>query len=173
MNRFIPKVFIVCFFLLLGPIGCQGMFQHVSHGELAMKDGEFIDLWDTYNLCMSGQNIWEIQEHLNQLYAAPKPMSLDDAPIPIPKFIKNLTSARSSRLAVDPRAMAASCSIHLADVALDAQDMETAFNVLKSMSREFHEPQYAYYVSKAELSLKQFATMAQPVSLSFRDALIQ
>ena len=92
--------------LSLSLVGCQGL-QPKTPGELALKNHDFVGLWDAYNACQTGSNLQEIQKNLEILQLAPKPISLDDSPIPVPKFIKKLTSTRNSRLAVDPRAMAA------------------------------------------------------------------
>ncbi|MDH3769640.1 MAG: hypothetical protein OET79_01455, partial [Nitrospirota bacterium] len=100
--------------ITLSFVGCQSL-QVKNPGELAIENPAFISLWDTYNHCLTGSNTEEMQRSLEILHSAPKPISLDDSPIPVPKFIKKLSSTRNSRLAVDPRAMAASCSIHLGE----------------------------------------------------------
>lgn len=151
-------------------IGCQALHPKIS-GELAMEEQAFLGIWDAYNTCMTGFDIQQLQENLQVLESAPKPISLDDSPIPIPAFIKNLTSARSSRLAVDPRAMAASCSIHLAEVAQRSADWHTAFQTFQSILENYPEPQYAFYVTKAHQAMEQFSS-ARPVALSSREALV-
>lgn len=150
-------------------VGCQS-FQASAPGELALQEGDFLGLWDAYNFCMVGRDISQLQENLTVLEAAPKPISLDESPIPIPSFIKELSSSRSSRLAVDPRAMAASCSIHLADVARKTQNFETAYRVLENMATNYPEPQYAFYVAKAHDTLEQLNSSFRPVSLSSQEA---
>ncbi|MGD9852929.1 MAG: hypothetical protein AB7T38_16895 [Nitrospirales bacterium] len=150
-------------------VGCQS-FQSSVPGELNLPEGEFVSLWDAYNFCMVEQDVSQIQANLSILKNAPKPISLNESPIPIPKFIQELTSLRSSRLAVDPRAMAASCSIHLAEVAQQSQNWDAAYNVLETMATNFPEPQYAYYVTKANHTLEQLNSSIRPVSLSSRDA---
>ena len=150
-------------------LGCQSL-QSKTPGELALKNHDFIGLWDAYNQCLSGTTTREIQGNLYALQAAPKPISLDDSPVPMPRFIKNLSSVRRSRLAVDPRAMAASCSIHLAAIASTTADWDTALQTLQAMKDDYPEPQYAYYVSKATEAIKEFSSV-QPVSLSSRSSL--
>ena len=104
-------------------VGCHS-FQATNPGELALENHAFISLWDTYNECLAGSDTEEMQLHLEVLHSAPTPISLNDSPIPVPTFIKNLSSARNSRLAVDPRAMAAACSIRIGEVANQARDKE-------------------------------------------------
>ncbi len=154
----------------LSVVGCQS-FQPKSPGELALKNHDFIGLWDSYNDCLTGSTTQEMQEHLSILYSAPKPISLDDSPIPVPKFLKNLSSTRNSRLAVDPRAMAASCSIHLAEFAQQSADWDTSLRIWQSIIENYPEPQYAFYVSEASQAIEKFSSI-RPVSLSSRDSFI-
>ena len=152
-------------------VGCQG-FQANTPGELAMEDQDFLGIWDAYNHCMAGSDIQEMHANLYTLGSAPRPISLDDSPIPVPKFLKKLSSVRSSRLAVDPRAMAASCSIHLAEVAQHSADWHTALHTFQSIIKNYPEPQYSFYVTKANQAIEQFSSV-RPVSLSSPNALVR
>ncbi len=153
--------------LLLGMVGCQA-FQPKNPGELALENHHFLGLWDAYNLCMTTSNIQEMKTNLVVLESAPKPISLDDSPIPVPTFIKALTDSRSSRLAVDPRAMAASCSLHLAEVAQQTTDWRTAIQTFQTIVDQYPEPQYAFYSNKAHRAIDEFST-TRPVSFSDND----
>lgn len=161
---------LICLFSL-SIIGCQS-FQAKNPGELALENHAFISLWDTYNQCLTGSNAQEMQINLDTLHSAPIPISLNESPIPIPKFIKSLSSTRNSRLAVDPRAMAASCSIRLGEIAQQAADWDTALRTFQTIVENYPEPQYAFYVSKATQAIEQFST-TRPVSLSSHDALVR
>jgi hypothetical protein len=163
--------FIFSGLLFLALTGCQA-FQPKFPGELAMEDQDFLGIWNAYNQCMTGSDILQLQESLQVLDSAPKPISLNDSPIPVPAFLKNLSSARSSRLAVDPRAMAASCSIHLAEVAQHSADWYTAFQTFQSILDKYPEPQYAFYVTQANQAIEQFSS-ARPAFLSSREALVR
>lgn len=152
-------------------MGCQS-FQPKNPGELAIENNGFIGLWEAYNDCLSGSNTQEMQKNLEALYLAPTPISLDDSPIPIPKFIKKLASTRNSRLAVDPRAMAASCSVQLAKVARQSADWDTSLRTWQSIIENYPEPQYAFYVSEATQAIGKFSSV-RPASLSSRDSLVR
>ena len=158
---------LLCFSM----IGCQSL-QPKNPGELALKNHDFVGLWDAYNDCRAGSNPHEMQRNLKILQTAPKPISLDDSPIPIPQFIKKLSSTRSSRLAVDPRAMAASCSIHMAETSRQAADWTTSLRTYQSIVENFPEPQYAFYVSEASRAIEEFSSV-RPVSLSSHDSLVR
>ena len=152
-------------------VGCQSL-QIKNPGELAIENNAFISLWDTYNHCLTGSNTQEMQRNLEILHSAPKPISLDNSPIPVPKFIKKLSSTRNSRLAVDPRAMAASCAIHIGEIAHQSADWDTALRTFQAILENYPEPQYAFYVSKATQAIDQFSSV-QPVSLSSHDSLVR
>ena len=156
--------------LSLSIMGCQS-FQPKNPGELALQNDAFISLWDEYNHCVVGSNTAAMQESLKVLLSAPSPISLEDSPIPIPDFLKGLTSSRNSRLSVDPRAMAASCSMHLAESASQSSDWHTALSTLQSIVNNYPEPQYDFYVSKATQAIEQFSSI-QPVSLQSWDTLV-
>ena len=160
-------LFLACLIL----VGCQG-FQPTNPGELALENDGFIGLWDTYNACLNGSNTQDMKQNLQALHSAPKPLSLDGSPISVPDFIKELASTRNSRLSVDPRAMAASCSIRVAEVAQQSGDWETSLLVFQDTVKNFPEPQYAFYVSKATQAIEQFSGII-PVSLSSSDTLRQ
>ena len=152
-------------------VGCQSL-QVKNPGELGIENHAFISLWDTYNHCLRGSNTQEMQRNLEILHSAPKPISLDDSPIPVPKLLKKLSSTRNSRLAVDPRAMAASCSIHLAEIARQSADWDTALRTFQTIVENYPEPQYAFYASKATQAIEQFSS-ALPVALSSHDSLVR
>jgi hypothetical protein len=152
-------------------VACQSL-QPKSSGELALENYDFMGLWDAYNFCRAGSNTAEMQRNLHVLHSAPTPISLDDSPIPIPKFIKELTSIRNSRLAVDPRAMAASCSIHLAHVAQQAEEWDTSLRTWQAIVNQYPEPQYAFYVSEATRAIEEFSSI-RPASLSSHDSLVR
>jgi len=157
--------------ITLNFVGCQSL-EVKNPGELAIENHAFISLWDTYNHCLTGSNTQEMQRNLEILHSAPKPISLDDSPIPVPKFLKKLSSTRNSRLAVDPRAMAASCSIHLGEIAHQSADWNMALRTFQTIVENYPEPQYAFYVSKATQAIEKFSSVL-PVSLSSHDSLVR
>jgi outer membrane protein assembly factor BamD (BamD/ComL family) len=68
--------------------------------------------------------------------------------------------------------MAASCSIHLAEIANQSADWDTALRTFQTIVENYPEPQYAFYVSKATQAIEQFSS-ALPVSLSSHDSLVR
>ena len=137
--------------LTVSLVGCQSL-QPKNPGELALENDGFIGLWDTYNHCLNGSNTQQMQKNLQALHLAPKPLSLDDSPISVPNFLKELASTRNSRLAVDPRAMAASCSIRVAAVAQQSGDWETSLLVLQNTVKRFPRTAVCLLCLKGESS---------------------
>ena len=138
--------------------GCQGL-QPTAKGELSLQDSEFMGLWDTYNQCMVDQNPLQMRDYAVKLAEAPRPISIQHSPIPLPKFLVNLTSNRGSRLSVDPRAMTASCVLQAGQTAWKTGDYALAHNLLQSIINEYPEIEYAYYVSEARTTILQVPSL--------------
>ncbi|GJL64817.1 MAG: hypothetical protein NPIRA04_34710 [Nitrospirales bacterium] len=132
--------------------GCQSL-QPTEKSELSLQDSEFMDLWTLYNDCVIDQNPLQMQEYVAQLSEAPGPITIHHSPIPLPKFLKNWTSARSSRLSVDPRAMAVSCALQAGQAAWQTGRYLLAQDLMQSIIDEYPEPAYAYYVSEARTAI--------------------
>ena len=145
---------VTCVLSLLILSGCQSL-QPTQKGELSLQDSEFMGLWNTYQQCMTNQNLTQMQEYMAQLSEAPRPISIQHSPIPLPKFLVNLTSKRSSRLAVDPRAMTASCALQAGQTAWNAGDHILAQDILHSIVEQYPEAEYSYYVSEARAVISQ------------------
>ncbi len=157
MNK-LKIVVIVYVVTLLLLSGCQS-FQPTEKGELSLQDSEFMGLWNTYNQCMVGQNPIQMQKYVTQLREAPRPVSIHHSPIPLPKFLVNWTSDKSSRLSVDPRAMTASCALQAGERAWKTGNYFLAHDILQSIINEYPEAEYAYYVSEAREAISQVPSL--------------
>jgi len=153
MKRIKTYSLLSLLFLLLFS-GCQSL-QPTEKSELSLPDSEFMDLWTLYNDCVVNQNPHQMQEYVAQLSEAPGPITIHHSPIPLPKFLKNWTSARSSRLSVDPRAMAVSCALQAGQAAWQSGQYLLAQDLLESIIENYPEPEYAYYLSEARTTILQ------------------
>ncbi|WP_447971695.1 hypothetical protein [Nitrospira sp. M1] len=124
-----------------------------------------MSLWTLYNDCVVDGNPLQMQEYVDQLSEAPGPITIHHSPIPLPKFLKNWTSARSSRLSVDPRAMAVSCALQAGQTAWESGSYLLAQDLLQSVIDGYPEPEYAYYVAEAKSAISQIPTF-RSVSLT-------
>lgn len=167
MKRFenIKKIVFIGLVALLTLSGCQSL-QPTEKGELSLQDSEFMGLWDTYNSCVADQDPLQMQVYGEELAKAPGPVSIHHSPIFVPEFLKKLTSTRTSRLAVDPRAMAASCTLQAGQVAWRAGQYHLAQDLLQSVMTKYPEPEYAYYVSEARTAM-QYVPSLRNVSLPY------
>lgn len=138
--------------------GCQS-FQPTERSELALEDSEFMGLWSMYNRCVTDQDPLQMKDYILKLTEAPRPISIHHSPIPLPKFLKNWTSHRASRLSVDPRAMAASCSLLAGEAAWKTGHLELARDLLQAVIEGYPEAEYAYYVEEARHTIQQVPTI--------------
>ncbi|GJL55261.1 MAG: hypothetical protein NPIRA02_23930 [Nitrospirales bacterium] len=155
---------VVGLFLLVLLSGCQS-FQPTEKSELSLQDSEFMGLWTLYNDCVVDRNPLQMQAYVDQLSKAPGPITIHHSPIPLPKFLKNWTSARGSRLSVDPRAMAVSCALQAGQAAWQTGSYVLAQDLLQSIIDEYPEPEYAYYVAEAKSAIRQIPSF-RSVSLT-------
>src|SRR5262245_10712887 len=88
-------------------LGCQ------TGSPLKGSDnGSFMSLWNTYAHCQSGSDLEQLRQDASVLKtAANRSVTQDGFVIPLPGQIQKLVTAPSARLAVDVKAMAASCSL--------------------------------------------------------------
>jgi hypothetical protein len=68
--------------------------------------------------------------------------------------------------------MAASCSIHIAEVAQQSADSYMALLTMQSIIENYPEPQYAWYVTKASQAIEHYSSV-RPTSLSSHDSLVR
>ena len=138
--------------------GCHSL-QPTEKSELTLENSEFMGLWSMYNRCAIDQDPLQMRDYVHQLTEAPRPISINQSPIPLPKFLKNLASHRGSRLSVDPRAMAASCALLAGEIAWKTGDPELARELLQAVVDGYPEAEYAYYVEKARDTMEQVPYM--------------
>ena len=154
--------------------GCQ------SAPQAAKSDAHntgFMSLWATYQRCETGSDVEAMQAdaiHLTKM--AQHPGVGMDTDIPLPQMIRRFVSEPANRLAVDPKAMAAHCSLQTGLVALSAGRHDVADRMFRSVMT-YPEPAYSYYVNRARAGLAvitasvkstQDASIAGPETPEFR-----
>jgi len=156
------KMFLVLFGLsVLTLTGCQTQ-NHVKDGE----GSSFSALWRTYSHCTSGGTFEQLRRDAQILRtAANHSHSLDGFVIPLPVKIERLVSAPSARLAVDVKAMAASCSLRAGQTAAQAGQVDIARSLFESVLEYTPQTDYAYYSLQAKAALLNLDNPAVTVSL--------
>ncbi len=134
--------------------GCQTTRPIVK--PEALDNSAFMNLWSTYSHCRLSLDVDAMRadvQRLNQVALAPPPRR--HFPIPLPNTIKRLIAHPNPRLAVDPKAMAAACSLHAGQVAQQAGLEQLATDLYHAVVLDYPQSKYAYYVSKAGVGLEQ------------------
>jgi len=134
--------------------GCQTT-QPVAKSK-ALENTAFMRLWTTYSECRSSTDLDAMRAAARQLnQAAITTTSGRDFVLPLPKQIERLVSKPPTRLAVDPKAMAAACTVHTGHAALNAGRNDVAADMFLSVMDGHPQAEYAYYVEQARLGFAQ------------------
>lgn len=96
--------------------------------------------------------------------AAAKSASPAGFVVPLPGRIERLVTTPSARLAVDVKAMAASCSLRAAQAAINLQKFDVARPLLESVLAYHPQSDYAYYSMQAKSILSSLDTAIVQVS---------
>jgi hypothetical protein len=142
--------------LVLG--GCQSA-PHVAKSDT--QNSGFMSLWATYQRCEAGSDVEAMQAdsvHLTKM--AQQPMVGMDTDIPLPQMIRRFVSEPANRLAVDPKAMAAHCTLQTGLAALSAGRHDVANQMFRQVMT-YPEPAYSYYVNRARAGLAVITATAK------------
>jgi hypothetical protein len=85
--------------------------------------------------------------------------------LPLPAGVARYVAQPSLRLSVDPKAVAAACSLRAADKALEIGKPDLAKEMYQSVLNSLGQPEYAYYRAQARRGLSQIDS-ATTASLS-------
>ena len=131
--------------------GCQGL--HLQDHQVGHRESVFTHLWSVYTLCRASSDPETSRQDARRLSLAPR---VDQSPPALlPDALRRLVSRPPLRLSVDPRAMAASCTLHAGQTALIAGQTELATDMFHQIVRNYPEAEYAYYVNRARDGLSQ------------------
>jgi len=158
------KKFVVMMVIVMALVsGCQTAPSSTSTGVL--DNQTFMTMWRTYQRCVSGDNLDQLRADVKVLLNSPQSRrSHGDFTVPLPDMILRHVSAQPSRVAADPQAMAAACSLRAADVARQDGKNEVAVELLNDLLRTHSSGDYAYYVQQAKASLQRIQPTAVYVS---------
>lgn len=142
----------IALLLVLGAVGCQNATPHPSS---PFHDASFTGLWDTYRHCQTSEDPIEMKADVLRLDETVQTMHEDTSFALIPDRIERLVDERPSRLAVDPRAMAASCALLAGYQARVAGQPQLAAEMFAHILSHYPVERYRYYVVQAYYGLKQ------------------
>ena len=152
---------LFCLTLLLD--GCQATRPSRTSG--VSEPETFMKLWGIYSHCRSSTDpdtMLTDSRRLNRAVATS--ISGETVPLLLLEPIQDLILEPSSRLAVDPKAMAAACTLYTGEAALTAGRNQMASELFRSVMFTYSQSEYAYYVDLARLALVQMENETRPSS---------
>ncbi len=140
--------------------GCQSV--QTINTAVPLDNAGFMTVWDAYRHCQAGTNVDAMRGEMQQLArAASAQESADTRPTSLPDFMKRMVAQPASRLAADPKAMAAACALFTGHAALRAERMELATEMFRTVLQNHPQPDYAYYVDQARVGMEAVARGVQ------------
>lgn len=139
--------------LLAALVGYQTIRTEHS---FALDTPTFMTLWGTFKHCQSSTDLHSMRVDAQQLNRAAY-ASTDNKGfvLPLPKQIAQFVSQPVPRLAADPKAMAAACTLYTGQGALNAGRYDVATEMFRFIVESYPQAEYAYYVEQAHLGLTQ------------------
>lgn len=138
--------------VLLG--GCQTI-QAIDH-TMVTSESAFVNMWTHYVHCRSSTDVDQIWQDAQQLNRTVRLMTqaAHRAQL-LPDTIEQMMAEPPPRLAVDPRAMAAACTLLAGQAAQQAGHARFALELFSLVLSNFAQPRYAYYRTQAHIGLDQ------------------
>lgn len=147
-------LFQVCLaaFLIVGG-GCQHKPAHQSPSH----ETSFSELWDTYRHCQKSEDAHAMKVDALRLDQTVQKMTDEGKSPLIPDELEQLVLDRPTRLAVDPKAMAASCALLAGYQARATGEPQLAAEMFGHILSNYSITRYRYYVVQAYHALKGIA----------------
>jgi hypothetical protein len=160
--------------LVLGVVvllsGCQSVSPHTG---APLDNAGFMTVWDAYRHCQAGTNVDVMRDEMQQLTrAASAQESANNRPFSLPDFMTRVMAKPTSRLAADPKAMAAACALSAGQAALRDERMDVAIEMFRTVLQNHPQPEYAYYVDQARAGMEQVAHGIQAAAYAAAPTLI-
>lgn len=119
-------------------------------------EAAFRDMWARYSDCRSGSGVIQTWQDAEQLNRAVRLMDDSSRAVHLlPPMLERALVVSPPRLAVDPRAMAASCTLSAGQVAHDAGLDRLAARLFRLVLLNFDGPRYTYYREQAFKGMAQ------------------
>jgi hypothetical protein len=140
--------------------GCQSVPPVNTAAPL--DNAGFMTVWNAYRHCQAGTNVDVMRADMKQLSrVASVQESTDTRPTSLPDFMERMVAQPTSRLAADPKAMAAACALFTGHAALRAERMDVATEMFRTVLQNHPQPEYAYYVDQARVGMEEVARGVQ------------
>jgi hypothetical protein len=142
-SRFVTAVGLAISVLLL--TACQ-FSEKLRQGDL--DNTHFMDVWSIYTHCVTSLDLESTQQDSFRL------RTISKTGAGLTKFESSLSNLQTTtRLAVDPNAMSASCTLHAGNIAAMSGRNDIAREMFNTVVREHTHSIYDYYAQQARTRL--------------------
>lgn len=131
--------------------GCQ-WFQSSAQTSLPTS-ASVMSMWDLYRHCQSSGDVETVLSAAKQLQ-----QSADTHVVPapdVPKTLDRFVTKQPVRTTVDPKALAASCTLQAARTSLNAGRDQEAEQLLHAVVSSYPESDYTFYVAQAKVWIEE------------------
>jgi hypothetical protein len=125
--------------------------------DVSSRDGEpaqqsVMSLWQLYRDCRGSRDVESALSAAKELRQSADLQAV--AASALPSGLDGFVEQQPVRTTVDPKAMAASCTLQAARASIDAGRHEEAEQLLHAVVRSYPESEYAFYVERARIWMK-------------------
>ena len=131
--------------------GCQ-LFD-ASTQSTTMRSTSVMSMWELYRHCQSSGDVETVLSAAKQLL-----QSADTHVVPapdVPKSLDRFVTRQPVRTTVDPKALAASCTLQAARTSLSAGREQEAEQLLYAVVLSYPESDYTFYVAQAKVWIEE------------------
>ena len=131
--------------------GCQ--YFDSSTRTSAPRSTSVMSMWDLYRQCQSSGDVETVLSAAKQLQ-----QSADTHVVPapdVPKSLDRFVTKQPVRTTVDPKALAASCTLQAARTSLNAGREQEAEQLLYAVLLNYPESDYTFYVAQAKVWIEE------------------
>ncbi len=131
--------------------GCQ-LFD-TSTQSTALRSTSVMSMWELYRHCQSSGDVETVLSAAKQLQ-----QSADTHVVPapdVPKSLDRFVTKQPVRTTVDPKALAASCTLQAARTSLSAGREQEAEQLLYAVVLSYPESDYTFYVAQAKVWIEE------------------
>jgi uncharacterized protein YceK len=161
----------VLLFLSVLLSGCQ-LIQPADHAS-APRPTSVMSMWELYRHCQASGDVETVLSAAKQLQ-----QSADTHAVPtldLPMTLDRFVTKQPVRTTVDPKALAASCTLQAARTSLSAGREQEAEQLLHAVVVSYPESDYTFYVAQAKVWIEElrrpdsFGPVIHPISSHLSD----
>jgi hypothetical protein len=131
--------------------GCQ-LFDSPTRAA-APRSPSVMSMWELYRHCQTSGDVETVLSAAKQLQQS---ADTHVAPAPdVPKSLDRFVTKQPVRTTVDPKALAASCTLQAARTSLSAGREQEAEQLLYAVVSSYPESDYTFYVAQAKVWIEE------------------